>query len=99
MSRRDTTLYRDTEDQKVAGVCAALARYFDVDPVLVRVLFVVTVFVGGGSLLAYALLWWLLDPAPAGHWADQSAGTEFAPPATGAPVDSGDDTHPDAQAA
>ncbi|MCB1134439.1 MAG: PspC domain-containing protein, partial [Verrucomicrobiae bacterium] len=40
MPRRDTPLYRDTGDQKIAGVCSGLARYFDVDTTLVRVVFV-----------------------------------------------------------
>lgn len=70
MARRDRTLYRDTEDQKIAGVCSGLARYFDVDPVLMRVGFVAALVFGGGSLVAYALLWWLVDPAPAGTWTD-----------------------------
>lgn len=56
MSRRPN-LTRDTENKKIAGVCSGLARYFDVDPVIVRVLFVVFFFVGGGALLAYLILW------------------------------------------
>lgn len=84
MSRRNTTLYRDTENQKFGGVCSGLARYFDLDPLLVRVVFVAALFFGGGSLLAYLLLWWLVDPAPEAYWADgttpgESSGT-FPPP-------------------
>lgn len=79
MSRRDRTLYRDTNDQKIGGVCSGLARYFDLDPLLVRVAFVATLVFGGGSLLAYILLWWLVDPAPEGYWAEASA-DGFPPP-------------------
>lgn len=86
MSRRDTKLYRDTEDQKVAGVCSGLARYFDIDPILVRVLFVVFLFVGGGSLLAYLLLWWLVEPAPNGYWTEISATADVAAPTTEGPA-------------
>lgn len=75
MTRRDTKLYLDNEDRKLGGVCSGLARYFDVDTTLVRVLFVSLLVFGGGSLLAYLLLWWLLDPAPAGYW-DETARTE-----------------------
>lgn len=74
MARRDAQLYRDTQDQKIAGVCSGLARYFDVDTVLVRILFVVALIFGGGSLLAYVLLWLLVDAAPEGYW-DQRAST------------------------
>jgi len=41
----------------IAGVCGGLAKYFDIDPTIVRVLFVVTIFIGGGGILAYIILW------------------------------------------
>ncbi len=74
MSRRDRRLYRDTDDQKIGGVCSGLARYCDLDPLLVRVAFVAALAFGGGSLIAYVLLWFLVEPAPAGTWSDE-AGT------------------------
>jgi len=78
MTRRDRTLYRDTDDQKVGGVCSGLARYFDLDPLLVRVAFVAALLVSGASALAYVLLWWLVDPAPPGTW-DEAAETADHP--------------------
>ena len=92
MSRRDHQLYRDTDDQKLGGVCSGLARYFDLDPLLVRVGFVVAIVFSGVSILAYLLLWWLVDPAPSGYWTDTA--TETLPPPTG----SADELH-DQQAA
>jgi phage shock protein PspC (stress-responsive transcriptional regulator) len=83
MGRRDVTLHRDTSDQKIAGVCSGLARYFDVDTTLVRVVFVALLVFGGGSLVAYLLLWWLLDPAPVGYW-DAVGDADVAPPEPGA---------------
>lgn len=68
MARRDHPLYRDTTDKKIAGVCSGLARYFDVDTTLVRVVFAALLVFGGGSLLAYLLLWLVVDPAPAGFY-------------------------------
>jgi phage shock protein PspC (stress-responsive transcriptional regulator) len=41
----------------VAGVCAALARRFDVSPTLVRVLFVLSFFLPGPQILLYLVLW------------------------------------------
>jgi phage shock protein C len=41
----------------IAGVCGGLAKYFDIDPTIVRVLFVVSIFIGGGGILAYIILW------------------------------------------
>ncbi len=65
MSRRDQPLLRDTADKKIGGVCSGLARYFDLDPLLVRVAMVAGIFVSGASLIAYPLLWWLMESAPA----------------------------------
>jgi phage shock protein PspC (stress-responsive transcriptional regulator) len=52
---------RRADDRKVAGVAAAISRRYAIDPVLVRVAFVVATLVGGSGLLLY-LLGWLLLP-------------------------------------
>ena len=91
MARRDHPLYRDPTDKKIAGVCSGLARYFDLDTTLVRVVFIALLVFGGGSLLAYLLLWLLLDDAPPGYWDRPQPGEaaggarEDAPPAPPAP--------------
>jgi phage shock protein PspC (stress-responsive transcriptional regulator) len=46
-----------SKDKKIGGVCAGLANYFDIDPTIMRVLFVVIFFAGGASLLAYLIMW------------------------------------------
>ena len=50
-------LYRDTEDRVLGGVSSGIASYFGVDKVLIRVLFVVSIFLGGAGLLIYIILW------------------------------------------
>jgi phage shock protein C len=50
-------LVRSTNDRKIAGVCAGLADYFDIDPIIVRVLWVLAFFCAGTGLLAYIILW------------------------------------------
>ena len=47
-------------DRKVAGVAGGLARHLDIDPVILRVAFVVLVFFGGAGLIAYAGCWLLV---------------------------------------
>ena len=48
------TLTRSTSDRWFGGVAGGIARYFDVDPVLTRVGFVVTtLFTGGAGIIAY----------------------------------------------
>lgn len=48
-------------DKVIAGVCGGLAEYFNIDPLLVRIGFVLFSFSFGGGLIAYILLW-LLAP-------------------------------------
>lgn len=50
-------LRRSRDDRKVAGVAAGIARHLDIDPLLVRIAFVVLTFFGGGGLILYAVCW------------------------------------------
>lgn len=51
-------LYRVTSESRIAGVCAGLARYFEVDVTLVRLLVVAGSLCSGGlGLLAYIAAW------------------------------------------
>lgn len=62
--RRVKKLYRDTELKYVAGVSSGLAHYVGIDPIWVRLLWVVlTVGSGGGFILLYGLLWILIPEA------------------------------------
>ncbi|HXR49845.1 MAG TPA: PspC domain-containing protein [Verrucomicrobiae bacterium] len=57
-------LFRDTDNAMLAGVAAGLATYFGIDALLVRLLFVLIVFVtAGGGILLYILLWLLVPEA------------------------------------
>ena len=57
-------LYRSRIDRMIGGVSAGLAKYFDIDPTIVRVLFVVSIFLGGGGILAYIILWIVVPEEP-----------------------------------
>ena len=56
--------YRNTFDKKIAGVASGLADYFDIDPLLVRLIFVILAFAGGGGLLIYIILWIVTPERP-----------------------------------
>ena len=58
-------LMRSSRDKKIGGVCAGLADYFDLDPTIVRVVWLLAVLVGGTGVLAYIILWIVLPLAPA----------------------------------
>jgi phage shock protein PspC (stress-responsive transcriptional regulator) len=55
-------LMRATRDRWIGGVSGGLARYFDLDPTLIRVLFLIAFFGFGTGFLVYLVLW-LLMPA------------------------------------
>ena len=57
---------RSNTDKKIAGVCAGLADYFDLDPTIVRVVWLLAVLCAGTGLLLYVILWIVLPVAPAG---------------------------------
>ncbi len=50
-------LYRSKDEKIIAGVCGGIAEYFNVDPVMVRILFIIAIFGLGISLWVYPLLW------------------------------------------
>ncbi len=59
-------LYRSRSNRQVAGVCGGLAEYFNMDPTLIRVLFVVLAVLGGSGLVLYLALWIIVPNAPQG---------------------------------
>jgi len=56
-------LYRDMDNHVISGVCGGLGAYFDIDPVLLRVLFVLALIFTGVGLLVYIILWIVMPPA------------------------------------
>lgn len=62
-------LYRSGKDKLVGGVCGGLAEYFKIDPVLIRLGFVIGLFVSFGSMiLAYFILWLVVPRNPGHKW-------------------------------
>ncbi|MFC2065978.1 PspC domain-containing protein [Chloroflexota bacterium] len=49
-------LYRSRSDRMIWGVCGGLARYFGMDPTIVRIIFVLMIFANGLSILAYLIM-------------------------------------------
>ncbi len=50
-------LMRSGRDKKIAGVCAGVSNYFDMDPTIVRVIWGVLAFGYGAGIVAYIILW------------------------------------------
>ncbi|WP_167615343.1 PspC domain-containing protein [Maribellus sediminis] len=63
-NQRKRKLYRDPEQTVIAGVCGGLAAYFDMDPVVIRLIVVLLVFLtSGAGLLVYIILWIIVPKA------------------------------------
>jgi phage shock protein PspC (stress-responsive transcriptional regulator) len=56
-NRDHRRLYRDFDTNIIGGVCAGIASYFNIDPIWVRLAFVVLAFLNGIGILLYIILW------------------------------------------
>ena len=52
-------LYRNKKEAKIAGICSGLGNYFEIDPTIIRLIFLFGLFVGGG-LLVYLIAWFII---------------------------------------
>lgn len=77
-------LYRSATNKIIGGVCGGLGEYFDVDPVLVRVITVLLFLATGFGILAYIIAWIIIPkrgldvkPVPANH--EYSSWSKYLP--------------------
>jgi phage shock protein C len=70
-------LYRSRNDRWLAGVCGGLAKHFNIDPILVRIGFILLTFAYFTSIILYIILAIFIEEEP--------LNTEFAPPMKGNP--------------
>ena len=60
-------LYLSNTNKKIGGVCGGLGEYFDVDPTLVRVIFILIALLSVGlGVIAYILIWMIIPRKPRG---------------------------------
>ncbi len=73
-------LTRSSSDKVLAGVAGGLGRYFDIDPIIFRIGFVVLTIAGGAGVLAYLAAWVLVpeDPVPGQEPIDRSRAATIA---------------------
>ncbi len=57
-------LYRSRKDSKIAGVCGGIAEYFNIDANIIRLLAVLSIFFGGGGIIAYLIAWLIIPLEP-----------------------------------
>jgi phage shock protein PspC (stress-responsive transcriptional regulator) len=56
-------LERDTSNQIIAGVASGVANYFNLDPTIVRLLWVATILLGGFGVIIYVIMWIIVPEA------------------------------------
>lgn len=70
-------LYRSKSNSVIGGVAGGIAEYFQIDPTVVRLVWIVAVFMGGMGILAYLIAWLVIPVNPAEdydddwHWSDR----------------------------
>ena len=57
-------LYRSNTDRKLCGVCGGLAEHLDIDPVIIRLIFIFLTLFGGGGLLIYLICALVIPKSP-----------------------------------
>lgn len=53
-------LFRSTENKIIAGIAGGIGEYFNIDPIFIRIIFVVLFFSHGSGLLIYLILWLII---------------------------------------
>ena len=56
-------IYRDPDSRVLGGVCGGLGAYFNIDPLVFRLLFVVITLAGGAGILLYIIFWIVVPEA------------------------------------
>lgn len=64
MAEAAKKLYRSQDQKMLGGVCGGLGEYFNIDPIIVRLIFVAFALIAGGGLLLYLIMWLLIPQEP-----------------------------------
>jgi phage shock protein C len=89
MADQPRRLERDPDNKMIAGVAAGVANYFDMDPTLVRVLWALTLLLGGFGAVVYIIMWIVVPegsttPASTSEPGQADAAPAATPPAAAA---------------
>jgi phage shock protein C len=61
-------LYRSGKERLLGGVCGGIAEYLDIDPTIVRLLWVIFIMGFGTGILAYLIAWLIIPRNPSHKW-------------------------------
>ena len=57
-------LYRSRNDKILAGICGGIGKYLDIDPIIIRLIFIVLLLTVGSGILIYLIAWILIPLEP-----------------------------------
>ncbi len=57
-------IYRSQKNKVIGGVCGGIGEYFDIDPVLIRLIFIILFFSAGVGFLGYIIAWIIIPEKP-----------------------------------
>jgi phage shock protein C len=60
----ESKLYLSDTNKKIGGVCGGLGEYFGVDPTLIRLIWILLIFLAGTGLIAYFIAWIIIPQRP-----------------------------------
>ena len=63
-------LYRSGKNKVLGGVCGGIGEYLGVDPVIIRLLWIIAIFGWGVGILAYVVAWIIIPRNPKHKWDD-----------------------------
>jgi len=82
---KNKRLYRSAKSKVLGGVAGGIAEYFDIDPIIIRLLFVIIAFAGGGGVLVYIILWIALPLEPFTSFTNMGSGESYGTQNPGEP--------------
>jgi len=61
-------LYRSGKERVLGGVCGGVGEYFNIDPTIVRLLWILLIFAFGAGILFYLIAWLIVPRNPKQKW-------------------------------
>jgi len=63
-------LYRSGKEKILGGVCGGIAEYFNIDPTIIRIIWILIVLGYGVGIIAYIIAWIIMPKNPKHKWKD-----------------------------
>lgn len=61
-------LYRSGKEKVLGGVCGGVAEYFNIDPIIIRLLWILSIFLWGLGIIFYIIAWIIIPKNPKHKW-------------------------------